>query len=183
MCLHYFSITFEIIFRCVCVSVCVYRAKAIAVQTVSVMITFNPEVTIRDSDVTILVAQSPAVKKEDELCAYMRSDSQLQCSKLLSNRWCTAGGLASYLMKSPSRPITRLMIFCWGFLGDLEEQEKAQKWCSVVTVRAGLGQVWTTQTSTWSRNSSLHFHLSSFIHHFHRVEDQSWMTIQRANGI
>lgn len=27
----------------------------------------------------------------------------------------------SNLMKSPSKPITRLMIFCFGFLGDLKE--------------------------------------------------------------
>lgn len=72
-----------IMFRCVCVGVCVcacaYGAKAVAVQTVSVMIAFDPEVTIRDSDITILVAQSPAVKTEDELFAYRRTDSQSQC--------------------------------------------------------------------------------------------------------
>lgn len=49
--------------------VCVYRAEAIAVQTVSVMIPFYPEVTIRDPDVTVLIAQSPAGRPEDELTA------------------------------------------------------------------------------------------------------------------
>lgn len=51
-------------------------------------------------------------------------------------------------MKSPSRPMTRLMIFCWGFLGDLEGQKKPQE-------QRG---PWTTQTSSWSRHFCLHFH-------------------------
>lgn len=49
--------------------VCVYRAEAVAVQTVSVMVALDPEVTIWDSDVTVLVAQGPGVKREDVLTA------------------------------------------------------------------------------------------------------------------
>lgn len=36
-----------------------YRSKAVAVQAVSMMIPLNPEVTIRNSNVSVLVAQSP----------------------------------------------------------------------------------------------------------------------------
>lgn len=36
-----------------------HRSEAVAVQTVSVMIPLDPEVTIRDSNISILVAQSP----------------------------------------------------------------------------------------------------------------------------
>ena len=96
-----------------CVCVCAHRAKAVAVQTVTMMVALNPEVTIRDSDITILVAQSPAVGREGVLTTPPGGVS-------------APGGGASYLMKSPSRPMTRLMIFCWGFLGDLEGQKKPQ---------------------------------------------------------
>lgn len=36
-----------------------HRSKAVAVQTVSMMIPFNPEVTIRNSNILVLVAKSP----------------------------------------------------------------------------------------------------------------------------
>lgn len=43
---------------CVCVFVS-YRSEAVAVQTVSVVIALDPEVAVRDSNVSVLVAHRP----------------------------------------------------------------------------------------------------------------------------
>lgn len=44
-----------------------YRSKAVAVQTVSVMIPLNPEVTIRNSNISVFVAESPERKRTEDL--------------------------------------------------------------------------------------------------------------------
>lgn len=41
-----------------------YRPKTVAVQTVSVMVPLDPEVTIGDTNVAVLVAQGSAGKRE-----------------------------------------------------------------------------------------------------------------------
>lgn len=41
-----------------------YRSEAVAVQTVSVMIPLDPEVTVGNADVSVLVAQSPEGKRK-----------------------------------------------------------------------------------------------------------------------
>lgn len=40
-----------------------YRSKTVAVQTVSMVIPLQPEVTVRDSNVSVLVAESPEEKE------------------------------------------------------------------------------------------------------------------------
>lgn len=42
-----------------------YRSEAVAVQTVSVMIPLDPEVTVGNSNVSVLVAQSPEGKRKE----------------------------------------------------------------------------------------------------------------------
>ncbi len=41
-----------------------YRSEAVAVQTVPVMIPLDPEVPVRNSNVPVLVAQSPEEKRK-----------------------------------------------------------------------------------------------------------------------
>ncbi len=45
-----------------------YRSEAVAVQTVSVMVALEPEVTVGNSDVSVLVAQSPAETRQKGFC-------------------------------------------------------------------------------------------------------------------
>ena len=44
-----------------------YRSEAVAVQTVAVMIPLDPEVTVGDSDVSVLVAQSPEETQQGQV--------------------------------------------------------------------------------------------------------------------
>lgn len=56
-----------------------------------------------------------------------RSSSQSVTSLTPQRVWLVetrSASTASYLIKSPSRPMTRLMIFCWGFLGELRQNEE-----------------------------------------------------------
>lgn len=59
-----------------------------------------------------------------------RSSSQSVTSLTPQRVWLVetrSASTASYLIKSPSRPMTRLMIFCWGFLGELRQNEERMR--------------------------------------------------------
>lgn len=59
-----------------------------------------------------------------------RSSSQSVTSLTPQRVWLVetrSASTASYLIKSPSRPMTRLMIFCWGFLGELRQNEESMR--------------------------------------------------------
>lgn len=45
-----------------------YRSEAVAVQTVSVMIPLDPEVTVGNSNVSVFVAQSPEGRQKERFC-------------------------------------------------------------------------------------------------------------------
>lgn len=42
-----------------------YRSEAVAVQTVSVMIALDPEVTVGNSHISVFVAQSPEGRRKE----------------------------------------------------------------------------------------------------------------------
>lgn len=145
------------IHKCVCV--CVYRAEAVAVQTVSVMVALDPEVTIWDFDVAILVAQSPAVKTEHVLTAPPGGD------------WATAVFFAATHQS------------CWGrsFWPDEVSFQADDAFNDLLLGVLG-GPGGTEEASAWPQSGPF----SSFLHllhHFQSKEDQSWLAGERANGI
>lgn len=136
-----------------CVCVCVYRAEAVAVQTVSVMVALDPEVTIWDFDVTILVVQSPAVKTEDVLMAPLVATEGLAFSSQPGIK--TVGGrsfLPDEVSFQADDAFNDLLLGVLRGPGGTEEASEMKH--SGVTV-------WTTQTSSWRYTPPFIFILSS----------------------